>query len=210
LVTTFARQNGARVWVVSQFEFQSGRLVLIVEGALPYGVLTFREGPGDMRWTLAFMLSAALAAGISDLATASEEDKAAVTAVIERNVTGFRDFDAQRVSSTYAENADWTNAFGVRQRGREQIRSYLTRLFETPQFRTRAPGGGSTELTIKLVRPDVAVAHRITEIVGQKGPNNEDLPPRKIHRLLVLTKNTGEWLIESELVMDARQDRLIR
>src|SRR5207244_1862053 len=106
-------------------------------------------------------------------------------------------------------DADWTNAFGVRQHGRMNIREYLTKLFALPQFRTRAQSGPA-DLSVKLVRPDVAVAHRVSEVVGQKGPNNEELPPRKIHRLLVLTKDSGEWLIVNELVMDERQDRINR
>ena len=142
------------------------------------------------------------------LAAAADENDAIVS-LIERNVAAFRDFDADGASSTYADDADWTNAFGVRQHGRSNIRTYLSNLFARPEFRSRSQSGPA-ELSVRFVRPDVAVAHRLTEVVGQRGSNGEKLPPRKIHRLIVLTKDAGNWLILSELVMDERQDRIVR
>jgi uncharacterized protein (TIGR02246 family) len=150
-------------------------------------------------------LALALAICVPLVAAADEKD--AVTLVIERNIAAFREFDADRVSGTYADDADWTNAF--RQRGRAEIKEFLTNLFARLQFRARAQSGPS-EISVRFARPDVAIVHTFAEIVGQRGPNNEELPPRKLHRLLVLTKNAGEWLIVSELVMDERQDRISR
>ena len=155
----------------------------------------------------AVTLALALALCIPLVAVA--DDKDAVTSVVERNIAAFRDFDAGRVSGTYADDADWTNAFGVRQHGRSNIRTYLSNLFARPEFRSRSQSGPA-ELSVRFVRPDVAVAHRFTEVVGQRGSNGEKLPPRKIHRLIVLTKDAGNWLILSELVMDERQDRISR
>jgi uncharacterized protein (TIGR02246 family) len=152
-------------------------------------------------------LALALAICVPLVAAANEKD--AVTLVIERNIAAFRDFDADRVSGTYADDADWTNAFGVRQRGRADIKEYLTNLFARAQFRARAQSGPS-EISVRFATPDVAIVHTFAEIVGQRSPNNEELPPRKLHRLMVLTKNAGEWLIVSELVMDERQDRISR
>src|SRR5436190_18243751 len=140
---------------------------------------------------------------------AAADDKDTVTSVVERNIAAFRAFDAGRVSSAYADDADWTNAFGVRRRGRADIREFLTNLFARPQFRARAQSGPS-EMSARFAGPDVAIVQTFAEIVGQRGPNNEELPPRKLHRLMVLTKNAGDWLIVSELVMDERQDRISR
>src|SRR5438874_2047140 len=151
----------------------------------------------------------ALALAICVPLVAAADDKDAVTSVVERNIAAFRDFDAGRVSDTYADDADWTNAFGVRRRGRADIREFLTNLFARPQFRTRAQSGPS-EMSVRFAGPDVAIVQTFAEIVGQRGPNNEELPPRKLHRLMVLTKNAGEWLIVSESVMDERQDRISR
>ena len=151
----------------------------------------------------------ALALAICVPLVAAADDKDAVTSVVERNIAAFRDFDADRVSGTYADDADWTNAFGVRRRGRADIREFLTNLFARPQFRARAQSGPS-EMSVRFAGPDVAIVQTFAEIVGQRGPNNEELPPRKLHRLMVLTKNAGEWLIVSELVMDQRQDRINR
>ena len=151
----------------------------------------------------------AVALAICGPLVAAADDKDAVTSVVERNIAAFRDFDAGRVSGTYADDADWTNAFGVRRRGRADIREFLTNLFARPQFRARAQSGPS-EMSVRFAGPDVAIVQTFAEIVGQRGPNNEELPPRKLHRLMVLTKNAGEWLIVSELVMDERQDRISR
>ncbi len=77
----------------------------------------------------------ALALAICVPIVAAADDNDAVTSVVERNIAAFRDFDAGRVSGTYADDADWTNAFGVRRRGRADIREFLTNLFARPQFR---------------------------------------------------------------------------
>ena len=154
------------------------------------------------------VVTLALALAICVPLGAAADDKDAVVSVVERNIAAFRDFDAGRASGTYADDADWTNAFGARRRGRADIREFLTNLFARPQFRARAQSGPS-EMSVRFAGPDVAIVQTFAEIVGQRGPN-EELPPRKLHRLMVLTKNDGEWLIVSELVMDERQDRISR
>ncbi|MBI1776472.1 MAG: hypothetical protein HYR63_14095 [Proteobacteria bacterium] len=68
------------------------------------------------------------------------------------------------------------------------------------------PTAPATYVT-KFVRPAVVVVHRFSEVAGQRGANNAELPNRRIHRLMVLTKDSGLWRIVSELVMDERQDR---
>ena len=135
---------------------------------------------------------------------AAGPEDAAVTAVFERTGAGSDDFDAELVSRNYADDADWTNAFGVRRKGSTQIRAYLSELFGRPQFRSRAPSGPAT-VSIKFVRPEVAVVRSFRVVAGQRGPNNEELLPRRIHRQLVMTKERGAWVIVSELVMDERR-----
>src|SRR5437764_15332393 len=83
----------------------------------------------------------ALALAICVPLVAAADDKDAVTSVVERNIAAFRDFDADRVSGTYADDADWTNAFGVRRRGRADNRDFLTNLFDRPQYRARVQRG---------------------------------------------------------------------
>src|SRR5205823_3893091 len=85
----------------------------------------------------------ALALAICVPLVAAADDKDAVISLVERNIAAFRDFDAGRVSGTYADDADWTNAFGVRRRGRGDIREFLTDLFAHPQFLARAQSGPS-------------------------------------------------------------------
>ena len=114
---------------------------------------------------------------------AAGPEDAAVTAVFERTEAGFDDFDAELVSRNYADDADWTNAFGVRRKGSTQFRAYLSESFGRPQFRSRAPSGPAT-VSIKFVRPEVAVVRSFRVVAGQRARTTKNCCPGEF---------TGSW-----------------
>jgi hypothetical protein len=63
-----------------------------------------------------------------------QSDEAVIGELLLTLVGGFRDLDAARLESTYAEDADWTNAFGTSRHGRDAIVAYLKELFADPRF----------------------------------------------------------------------------
>jgi uncharacterized protein (TIGR02246 family) len=119
--------------------------------------------------------------------------------------TSFRTRDARPLASIYAEDADWTNAFGTTLKGRQQIIDYLTGLFADPHF--GAGQAGPPQVFIRPVTSDVIVVKTYIEIEGQRALDGTALPTRRNHSLKVMQRQPeGEWLIVSDIYMDARTD----
>jgi uncharacterized protein (TIGR02246 family) len=123
--------------------------------------------------------------------------------------TSFRMRDARPLVGIYAEDADWTNAFGTTLKGRQQIVDYLTGLFADPHF--GAGQAGPPQVSIRLVTSDVVVVKTYIEIEGQQALDGTSLPTRRNHSLKVMQRQPeGEWLIVSDIYMDARTDATYR
>ena len=139
-------------------------------------------------------------------AQSQELVRAAIEQTLQKLGTAFREHDASALSGIYAENADWTNAFGTTRHGRDAIISYLRGLFADPHFAAGRPVG-TPELAVRLVTDDVALAKTYVEIQGQQTVAGGALPTRRNHSLKVLSRQSdGRWLIVSEIYMDARDD----
>jgi uncharacterized protein (TIGR02246 family) len=123
--------------------------------------------------------------------------------------TSFRTRDARPLLRIYAEDADWTNAFGTTLKGRRQIVDYLTGLFADPHF--GAGQAGAPQVFIRSVTPDVVVVKTYVEIEGQQALDGATLPTRRNHSLKVIQrKPEGQWMIVSDIYMDARTDATYR
>ncbi|HEY7298877.1 MAG TPA: SgcJ/EcaC family oxidoreductase [Xanthobacteraceae bacterium] len=119
--------------------------------------------------------------------------------------TAFRQRDARLLESVYADDADWTNAFGTTLRGRRQIVAYLTGLFADPHF--NAGTAGRPQVSVRPVTDDVVLVKTVVDIEGQQRTDGTPLGARHNHSLKVLQRQPdGTWLIVSEMYMDARSD----
>lgn len=131
------------------------------------------------------------------------EEREAVEAILRELRQRAREGDAARAAALYADDADWMNAFGVRRRGRVEIEAWLRRLNESPGYRA-GQVTHSTPEEIQFLRPDLAVVHRYLEISGQRSAAGTELPVRRTHHLLVLSKESGRWVIACHYIMDER------
>ncbi len=105
--------------------------------------------------------------------------------------------------SAYADDADWLNAFGVRQKGAADIEAWYRRMLAGPAF-------ASAQLTmqpsdIRFIRPDVAVVHTTFEVIGQRTRSGQEMPPRRGHQFRVMTKEQGRWVIAWHVIMDEKE-----
>jgi uncharacterized protein (TIGR02246 family) len=126
------------------------------------------------------------------------EDEAAIKDIIEN-------LDVTSGPSQFAVDADWTNAFGVRLHGREEIARFFDKLHQDPNFMAGKTVSGSHEMDVRFVRPDAAVVHNFHDREGQiDSATGKAMRTRKIHTQYVLSKEQGKWLIQSELIMDER------
>jgi len=139
----------------------------------------------------------------------TDDTPAAISNVLQVLGTSFRVRDARPLARIYAQDADWTNAFGTTLKGRQQIVDYLTELFVDPHF--IAGQAGPPQVSIRPVTSDVVVAKTYVEIEGQQSVDGRILPTRRNHSLKVIQRQPdGAWLIVSDIYMDARTDTTYR
>ena len=125
-----------------------------------------------------------------------------VDSVIENWNQGWVKKDAKLATRDYTDDADWTNAFGMKKKGRAEIEKFLNEVFSLPFVM----GGQSktVEQTVRTIRTDVALVITRVERVGQRTPTGGDLGTRQTSHLRVLVKVGNEWKIISHLISDAR------
>jgi uncharacterized protein (TIGR02246 family) len=149
---------------------------------------------------VAFSLAFAVLSG----PRARADDRSDILAVLGRVEDGFSTYDAPKVASAYAADADWLNPFGVHLVGREQIQKFLIRLFAKAGYRS---GKNTSQIVteVQFVTPDVAIGHGFEQSAGQvDDETGRKMDPRKSHYLDVLAKRDGHWVIVSEMIMDEK------
>ena len=135
-------------------------------------------------------------------ALAAGSDHVAVEAVIETWNEGWRTKDPDLAAQGYSADADWINAFGMRERGREAIAVKLKEVFALP-FVMGAQGRVVGQ-EVRFIAPAVAVVMTQVEREGQKSPSGEQLGTRRTSHQRVLIKEQEQWRIVSHLISDAR------
>jgi len=129
-------------------------------------------------------------------------DQPAIEKIIENWNRGWQTKNANLAAQDYSNDADWTNAFGMKRKGQAEIEKLLTEVFSL-QF-VMAGESKPVEQSIKFVRPDVAFAVTRVERVGQRTPTGEVLAPRQTSHLRLFLKSGASWKIVSHLISDAR------
>ena len=129
-------------------------------------------------------------------------DTRAVEAAVDRWTEAWQVKDAALAARDYADDAEWTNAFGQTQRGRAAIEAQLREVFALP-FVT-AGQSAPTAQTVRFLRPDVALVWTRVERRGQQAPSGEALGLRRTSHLRVFERRGGAWVITSHLISDAR------
>jgi uncharacterized protein (TIGR02246 family) len=134
--------------------------------------------------------------------TAQTSNKQEVEKIIESWNQGWLKKDAKLAARDYSDDADWTNAFGLKKKGRVEIEQFLTEVFSLPFV--MAGQSKVAEQSVKVVKPDVALVITRVERVGQLTPTGSAMGTRQTSHLRVLLKVGNEWKIISHLISDAR------
>ena len=140
--------------------------------------------------------------GVAFAQATSKGDQAAVEQVIEHWNTAWQTKDAKLAAQDYSDNADWTNAFGMKKKGRAEIEKFLAEVFSLPFV--MAGQSKTVEQSVRFIKPDVALAVTRVERAGQLTPSGEQLGTRQTSHLRALVKSGGSWKIISHLISDAR------
>ena len=155
------------------------------------------------------ILAPTLAALLLTTSTAlaqSDADKAAVLSVFDSWNLGWAERDAAMAVRDYAEDADWTNAFGDRLQGRDALREGLEYVFSL-DFVMTGSSRGNDYADVTFLSPDIALIRSKLVRTGQRVSTGELMPDRHIHHLRVLRRNGERWEIVSHLISQAHEKR---
>jgi uncharacterized protein (TIGR02246 family) len=134
----------------------------------------------------------------------SSDDTAAVLAVFESWNEGWAEADATLAVQDYADDADWTNAFGDRIQGRDALRKKLQHIFNL-DFVMAGDTGGNEYADVIFLSPDVALIRSKLVRTGQQTSTGATMPDRHINHLRVLRRQSGTWQIVSHLISQAKE-----
>lgn len=147
-------------------------------------------------FALALMSGVAVAQGITP------REKGAVEQVIENWNRAWQTKDAKLAAQDYSDDANWTNAFGMKRKGRAEIEKFLTEVFSLSFV--MAAQINTIDQSVTFIKPDVAVVVTQVERVGQRTSSGAELGTRQTSHLRVMVKTQGTWKITAHLISDAR------
>jgi len=132
----------------------------------------------------------------------SKGDQLLIEKAIENWNKAWQTKNFKLAAQDYSDDADWTNAFGMKRKGRVEVEKVLAEVFALPFVMS---GQSKTvEQTVKFIKPDVALVITRVERVGQKVPSGTELGARQTSHLRVFVKSKEKWKIISHLISDAR------
>lgn len=140
-------------------------------------------------------LAAAIGLYILCAASAAEPlakpvDENEIRQLITEGTAAFNRHYRRAASSMYLPNATLVTVRGEMMEGEAAIEKGLTSIFET---RARNATLRTLNVTIRLLRSDIALAHVTNELIGLVAPDGQPLPPHRELSLRVFTKQAGHW-----------------
>lgn len=136
------------------------------------------------------VLQASMACAQSTPSAADEE--AAVRKVVVEMTEGFNRHDARASTVMYLPDADLVTVRGERFRGAEDFEKGLASIFAT---RARAATHRTLNVSVRFIRPDVALVHVTNELSGLIAPDGQRPPPHQELSLRVFVKEQGHWWV---------------
>ncbi|MCW5657735.1 MAG: SgcJ/EcaC family oxidoreductase [Burkholderiaceae bacterium] len=140
----------------------------------------------------AALLAATLPWATPCLAHGTPEDEQAIRNVIVEMTEGFNKHDARASTRMYTPDADLITVRGERFRGTTEFEKGLASIFTT---RAREATHRTLNVSVRFLRPDVALAHVTNELSGLIAPDGGRPPPHQELSLRVFVKEGGEWRV---------------
>ncbi len=134
-----------------------------------------------------------------------EQSESAVNRVVESLFEAWNVHDAHAFAGPFAADADFTNVFGMRAKGRQAIERFHAPIFAT-MFAQSTLTQGSTD--VRFLRPDVAAIDVGWEMTGARDPHGAEWPSRKGIMSLVAARDGSQWSIAVMHNMDLPPEAL--
>ena len=131
--------------------------------------------------------------------TADKSVDQAIEGLVRALETAWNRHDAHALAEPFAEDADFTNVFGMAVRGRAAIEA-----LHAPLFKTMFTDSHLTvvETRARLIRPDVAAADVKWTMTGARDPHGNPWPERVGLLNWIVTRHGERWLIDVSHNMD--------
>jgi uncharacterized protein (TIGR02246 family) len=120
-------------------------------------------------------------------------DERAVRGIVDALVAAWNRHDARAFVAVFAEDADFTNVFGMRAKGRAEIEAFHVPIFKTMFKDSRLE---AIETRLRFLRPDVAAADVLWGMTGARDANGNPWPDRRGLLNFVATAKGGTWSID--------------
>ncbi|MGA7930402.1 MAG: SgcJ/EcaC family oxidoreductase [Candidatus Sulfotelmatobacter sp.] len=128
-------------------------------------------------------------------------DRAAIRQTVMRLQEAWNRHDMKAFANLFAEDADFVNVAGAWWKGRAEIEQ-KHRASHTTIFRDSTLS--VEEVDVRFLTPDIAIAHVLTALVGQKIADGTVVSPRRALLTQVLQKQSGDWMIVASHNTDVR------
>jgi uncharacterized protein (TIGR02246 family) len=121
------------------------------------------------------------------------QDETEIRALETKQQEAWNHHDARAYASLFTEEGEVVNVVGWWWKGRAEIEKKLTDAYA---FVFRESVLTITDVKVKFLAPEIAVAHVLWTMVGARTPKGIPEPQQGI-QIQVLQKQTGKWLISS-------------
>jgi uncharacterized protein (TIGR02246 family) len=118
--------------------------------------------------------------------------EAALNQIVEALRQAWNTHDARAFAAVFAEDADFTNVFGIAAKGRPRIEETHAAIFSTVFKDSRWT---EADTRVRLLRGDVAMVDVRWEVNGSLDPEGKPWPNRRGLMNFVATQERGRWSI---------------
>jgi len=122
----------------------------------------------------------------------AQPDEKPIQQLVSSFVNAWNVHDAHAFAETFAEDADFTNVFGVGAHGRAGIEQFHAQVFATIFKQSHQT---TTEIRTRFITPDIASVDVHWEITGSTAPDGTPIPLRQGLLNWLVTNHGGHWLI---------------
>lgn len=123
----------------------------------------------------------------------------AIETIVAKIAEAWNCHDAQAFAAAFADDAEFTNVFGMVQKGRAGIEAAHAPIFKTMFKDSRL---SVVETRVRLIRPDVASVDVKWTMTGARDPHGNPWPQREGLLNWIVTDHGSTWLIDVSHNMD--------
>jgi len=125
-------------------------------------------------------------------AQSTREDEDAIKTIVVEMTEAFSRHDAKAATRMYTADADLVTVRGEKFKGVAEMEKGLAAIFAT---RAKNATLKTLNMTVRFIRPDVALVHVTNELSGLVSPDGQPLPAHQELSIRVFVKDAGAWRV---------------